>query len=378
MSASKKCSLVLRSLSALALTALVAGQIRAAEGPTVSGFVDVGYSYNFNGRRTNMFRGFDANANSFILQNAEAVVSGKSDNDVMYRVDVGYGNDPSVINGFDGFAPTTAQVGLQQAYLSSICPWTGGTVTFGKFVTPFGAEVIEAKDNYNQSRGFLFNLAIPLLHTGLKYDKGFSDGKYNLTAGGVNGWDAMRDNNKGKTILAQGTANVSEKVSVIVGGAYGPEQTATTPPTPSIEKNSRTLVDTIIKVMPSDKLTLVLNHDWGVEEGLANKADQGTQNWSGIAGYVNYAFKEDKSVAVRYETFTDEGSRILNDVDLNGVNDDEVTLNSLTLTLSCKKNDVTSRIEYRMDSSDEDIFVDKDGKADDSQNTIGLSWSYAF
>lgn len=378
MSASKKCSQILRSLSALVLTALVAGQIQAAEGPTVSGFVDFGYSYNFNGRRANAYRGFDVNANSFILQNAEAVVSGKTDEDVAYRVDVNYGNDASVQNVFDGFAPATSQVNLQQAYVSSICPLTGGTVTFGKFVTFHGAEVIEAKDNFNMSRGLLFNFAIPLTHTGIKWDKGFSDGKWTTMLGLVNGWDVMRDNNKGKSIHAAVGYVPSSKVSINVSGTHGPEQAATVPPTPSTEKNARSLVDTVIKVVPSDKLTLVLNHDWGVEEGLANKPDQGTQNWSGIAGYVNYAFNEEKSLAVRYETFTDEGSRLLTDVDANGAFDDEVTMNSLTLTLQCKKNAVTTRLEYRMDSSDEDVFVDKDGMADDSQNTLGLQWIYAF
>jgi hypothetical protein len=50
-------------------------------------------------------------------------------------------------------------------------------------VTPFGYEVVEAKDNFNISRGLLFGYAVPFSHTGLKADKGFADGKYTATLG---------------------------------------------------------------------------------------------------------------------------------------------------------------------------------------------------
>jgi len=365
------------ALAVLALPVLFAGQSIAAEGPTVSGFVDVGYNYNFNGLGANTYRAFDGKANSFILQNAEIVVAGKSDNEVTYRADVNYGHDGSVVNAFDGFAATSDQINLQQAFIGVPCPWTGGTVTVGKFVTPFGAEVIESKDNFNYSRGLLFTNAIPLVHTGVKYDKTFGDGKVGVTAGVVNGWDVSRDNNKGKSFLAQTSLNLIPKVGIIIGGMYGPEQASsayTTPGTATTEKNSRTLVDAILKVTPTDKLTLVANADYGVEEGASfapTASDDTTANWAGVSLIGNYAFTELFSGALRYENFDDEGSR------LTGGSLHQ-TINSYTVTLQCKKNDVISRLEYRTDMSTDKVYMKDDGTADDQESTVGVEWIYAF
>ncbi|MBL0059599.1 MAG: porin [Elusimicrobia bacterium] len=359
-----KRSTISKTILSAALLATIAAGVRA-EGPTVSGFVDMGYNYNLNGANTNVLRSFDANANSFILQNAEVVVNGSNDKGVAYRVDVDFGNDAGVQNGLDGFAATTTYVNLQQAFLSLPCPLTHGTITVGKFVTPFGAEVIESKDNYNTSRGHLFNFAIPATHTGVKLDKGLKDGKLNLMAGIVNSWDLMQDNNKGKTVIAQASLVPTEKLSVTVGGSYGPDQATTTP---SIEKNGRSLVDAIVKFTPTNKLTLLANYDWGVEEGVGPSIDNTAANWSGLALYGNLAFTDATSAALRWETFDDEGAR-------TGT---EQVLNSITATLQQKYNGVILRAEYRMDKSTQKVYVDSDGLADDTQNTVGINAIYAF
>jgi hypothetical protein len=356
-----------RVLAALLLPVSLATSV-LAEGPTVSGFVDFGYNYNFNGMTTNTLRTFDANANSLTVQNAEIVVDGKTDKGVAYRVDVDHGFDAANIHsaGYITGAGNT-QIDLQQAFVSYPCPWTGGNVTVGKFVTLHGVEVIEAKDNYNISRGLLFNYAIPFTHTGVKYDKGFMDGKLNFAAALVNGWDNMTDNNKGKTVHGMVNVVPHEKVSLTVGGTHGPEQTSPAGG-PSTEKNARSLVDTILKVTATDKLTLIANHDWGVEEGLAPAGTDTTQNWGALGLHANYLFNETCSAALRWETFDDEGSR-------TGA---EQVLNSLTATLQHKKDDVTYRLEYRQDGSSKKPYVDSDGLADDSQSTVGAQVIYSF
>ncbi|HRY28447.1 MAG TPA: outer membrane beta-barrel protein, partial [Elusimicrobiota bacterium] len=152
-------------LAALSAVLALSGQV-AAEGPAFSGFIDFGYNYNFNGRTINTLRGFDANANSLTLQNAELVAEGRSQSNVGYRVDVDYGYDASLIHsaGFTSTGNGTLQTDIQQAYITVPCPLTRGTVTVGKFVTQHGAEVIEAKDDYNITRGFLFTYVIPYTH----------------------------------------------------------------------------------------------------------------------------------------------------------------------------------------------------------------------
>ena len=352
-----------------------------AEGPSITGFVDTAYNYNFNKQSYNDLRGFDAQANSITLQNAEIDFEGKVSDRVGYRIDLMYGYDATLtksagfssaettITGSTNPAETTTQLqfDVQQAYATFPCPLTDATFTLGKFVTPFGAEVIEAKDNYNTSRGFLFNYAIPFTHTGLKWDKGFSDGKYAATLGITNGWDNMSDNNTGKTFIAQAATIVLPKTKVVLGGAYGPEQSTSVP---SIEKNGRALVDAIVTVTPTDKLTLVANYDYGVEEGVAGfpMGDNTTANWAGIGIHANYALTDMFSVAARYENMDDEGSR-------TGT---EQVLHSGTVTLQAKKDSVTYRLEYRQDQSTQDVFVDSDGMAADTQDTVGVQVVFAF
>lgn len=374
----KRITVVAGIVGVLAATAV------RAEGPTVSGFVDVGYNYNFNGQQTNNLRGFDDKANTITLQNAEIDVAGSMGDKAKYQVDLMYGYDATKTHsaGFEqnldtnGKPVSNIQVDIQQAFMAFECPLTHGTITAGKFVTPFGAEVIEAKDDYNISRGLLFNYAIPFTHTGVKLDKGFSDGKYATMVGIVNGWDNMQDNNKGKTILAQVAANVLPKTSITVGGAYGPEDTPTAS-TESVNGLARTLVDLIVKVTPTDKLTLVANVDYGVEEsnaalglpdGFSPTSDNSNANWSGIAAYANYAFTDMFSLAARYEYLDDEGSR-------TGT---EQILHSGTLTAQAKKDNMIYRLEYRQDKSTKKSFVDSDGLPDDTQSTVGVQMIYSF
>jgi hypothetical protein len=349
---------VLGSLGAIALSVLMVGA-SFADGPSVSGFVDFGYNYNLNKQTTNVLRTFDSDANTFTLQSAKITTSGTTKDNVSYRVDLMYGKDASVINYAN---PHPGQeYDFEQAFVSFPCPITNGTVTVGKFVTPFGAEVIEAKDDLNISRGFLFNYAIPLHHTGVKYDKAL--GPVNVTAGLVNGWDNIKDNNKGKTFIGQVGYQVTSKVKATLGGAYGPEQATAVP---SVEKNGRALVDAIVTYAATDKLSLLANADWGVEEGLAAVDPQNvTQNWSGIAVAGSYAFSDKNSVALRYENFSDDGSRTALGTNL--------VLNSITATLQHKMNSVIYRLEFRADSSNKKVFTDSDGLVANSKNqsTVG-------
>ncbi|MBI4396100.1 MAG: outer membrane beta-barrel protein, partial [Elusimicrobia bacterium] len=256
-------------------------------------------------------------------------------------------------------------VDLQQAFFSLPVSWVGGALTVGKFVTLHGAEVIEAKDNFNVSRGLLFNYAIPFSHTGVKWDKGWNE-KLASSIGVVNGWDNLQDNTKGKSVHGMASYAFSPALALTVGGTYGPEQTTAVP---SVEKNARGLVDTLVKIVPAEDLTLLLNHDWGVEEGLgaAGPSDT-TQNWHGLGVHANYAFTDAFSTALRWETLDDEGSR-------TGT---QQVLNSATATLQQIFSGVITRLEFRRDGSSQKVFVDDNGAPDDAQNTVGFQVIYPF
>jgi hypothetical protein len=341
------------SLMAVTLLATMGAGVRA-EGPTVSGFVDVGYNYNQNGQATNKYRSYDANANTITLQNAKIGIAGEMENTVGYNVELMYGYDASVTNATGFYTPVSSstanslEADISQAYLTYPCSITGAKFTLGKFVTPFGVEVIEAKDNYNISRGLLFGYAVPTNHTGLKADRGFSDGQLTTTIGIVNGWDNMNDNNSGKTAIAQIGTTLIPKTSIMLGGSYGAEQdvpTSTSVDQRSVNGNGRGLIDAIVKMAPTDSLTFIANADFG-EEKFNDSSDltsdkRTTGNWSGIGLHANFQITDAVSIAGRWESLDDDGTRT----------GSEQVLRSETVTLQTKKDSVIYRLEYRTDHS---------------------------
>lgn len=371
-----------KNLLAVSLLAAVAAGVQA-EGPKLSGFVDVGYNYNLNGQQTNPYRSFDNNANTITLQNAKLGVDGKLENGVGYKVDLMYGHDAALVNATEDFSPTdhtdtkvdNLQFNLQQAYLTFACPLTGAGLSLGKFVTPFGVEVVEAKDDYNISRGLLFGYAVPFSHTGIKADKGFADGKYTATLGLVNGWDNMQDNNTSKTGIAQIGTTVLPKTSILLGGAYGAEQATPAPGDRATQGNGRVLIDAIVKMTPIEPLTLIANYDVGEEKmntGAADSHETMTSSYQGLGLHANYQISDMLSVAGRWETLDDDGYKT----------GKEQVLRSETLTVQAKKDGVIYRLEYRGDHStatDPYQFVSDKGETNrSSQSTIGAQVIVAF
>jgi hypothetical protein len=208
---------------------------------------------------------------------------------------VGFGQAMNVVNSTDPAGLGFAQY-LKEAYVSYLAPVGKGLqVDVGKFVTPHGAEVIETQDNWNYSRGLLFLYAIPFYHYGARAKYTFSD-KYSLTGFLVNGWNDIYDNNTGKTIGATFGWNPSKKVSVSQGYMAGPETTGT-------NAHWRQLSDTVVTYSPTSKLTTTMNFDYGRGDRVAGLVRP--VFWTGIAGYVRYAFNPQYAVSTRYEYFND-------------------------------------------------------------------------
>ena len=116
---------------------------------------------------------------------------------------------------------------IEQAFLS-VKPTKakGFELDFGKFVTSAGAEVIEAKDNWNYSRSLLFVNAIPYWHfgarTSLPVSKTDTIG-YQL----VNGWNNVSKSNGGLTGVFT-NAYTKPKAAWALNYIVGPENPNTT------------------------------------------------------------------------------------------------------------------------------------------------------
>lgn len=330
---------------------------------TLSGFVDTSYTYSFNhpdsGKTTG--RVFDTESNSFNLQAAKLALEKlpAKTGGVGFRADLLVGSDAKIIKPYGW---STEDVNLEQAYLDILAPIGKGLdIKIGKFVTLAGAEVIESKDNWNFSRSLLFGYAIPFTHTGVRASYPILD---TLTAylGVNNGWDDIKDNNKGKTVESALAWSPKDWLSFNLAGLYGPEETGN-------NHSNRALVDFVATYKPFNKLTLKFNTDYAQEQDLVEPGKAAA--WSGVAGYARYDINDRWSISNRTEYFSDP-----NGVRVTSGTPADYWENTLTLELRAYK-DLITRLEYRYDHSTSDIYT-VGSKAVNYQNTIGVEAIYAF
>jgi hypothetical protein len=255
---------------------------------------------------------------------------------------------------------------IQEAYVSYLAPAGAGLqIDAGVFVTPAGAEVIEAKDNPNYSRSLLFALAIPYYHSGVRLTYSPND-KVTLMAGLVNGWNNIVENNTGKTVMGSVTFKPSGKATLVENYIVGQEQAISAGP-------YRNLSDTIVTLTPNDKVSVIGNYDYGHEgSGAAGATTCPTGcTWQGIAGIVKFQASKVVAFAPRYEYYNDADGFSTGTIQ---------KLQEFTATLELKAADnFLWRIEYRGDWSNQTPFLNSStGTYQGSQQSIGFGILYSF
>ncbi len=351
---------VVPALAEDAKPAVSADDIKKALGMSI--YLQGGYTYNDKASTgdVNDLRVFDKKADSFMLDLMELqFAKDPTASSLGFKVKVAAGETAKYIHS----AGLTSSAGddpfdITEAYVSYLAP-IGKGIRFdaGKFVTYHGAEVIEAIDNPNYSRSFLFNYAIPFTHTGVKASYTFTDA-VSASFHVVNGWDNSTDNNSAKTLGLSIGLTPSEKVSGYINYMTGPEKTDNT-------RDNRSLVDLVATIKPVKPLSFILNYDYGQEDHSASSG--GTAVWSGVAGIAKYDFTETYSLAIRGEYFDDrDGVRTGTAQKLT-----EVTVTPEIRTAS----GLILRPEYRHDSSDKQSF---DNSTKKSQDTIALGAMYRW
>lgn len=343
---------------------------------SVSGFVDGYYGYNFQhpqgaatsvpagntGSQLTGFRAFTAPTEALSLNLAEITLAKApeaTNSRLGFNLTLGFGNAMNVVNSTDPAGLGFAQY-LKEGYLSYLAPVGKGLqIDFGKFVTQHGAEVIESKDNWNYSRGILFTYAIPFYHFGLRSKYAFND-KYNVSAFLVNGWNNIVDNNSGKTVGFQFGWNPTQKISLVQNYMVGPESA-------NNNMDKRQLWDTIVTYAPTPKLSLMWNFDYGRGDRIAGVASPVW--WSGVAGYIRYAFNEQYAVATRYEYYNDP---------FGFTTGAAQHLNEFTATFErIVAKHLITRLEFRRDMSNQPSLLKGTTPVTD-QNTIAAGLVYAF
>jgi hypothetical protein len=325
-----------------------------------SGLVDGYYNFNANhppnSSNGNQLRNFDYDSNTFSLNMAKLTLSHDPD-PVGFRVDLGFGKAfDTILSSEPHFAH------LEQAYVSwKPAKARGFEADFGEFVTSAGAEVIESKDNWNYSRSFLFSLAIPYYHVGLRTSMPITK---SFTAGVqvVNGWNNFSDNNSGKTIGLTGVYT-KPKYTLYTNYYVGPENNNT-------NKGYRNLFDVNLLLTPTAKLNAYINYDYGQNRNAAltnSEVSNSTytttdlSHWQGIAVALHYQATGRVAFTPRYEYYKDESAFS------TGL---KQNLNEFTLTGEYKMPEgLLARLEYRRDGSDEPYFI-KGSRTVKAQSTV--------
>jgi len=350
------------SLSAMSLAEEVKpvpnplADIKSALGLSI--YLQGGTTFNFRNPdpRENDLRVFDHKANSFTLDLAQLVFTKDAPlGGVGYKLKLSAGETAKWIHS-RGLGNTGDEFDLTEAYIDYLAPVGKGLkLRFGKFVTYFGAEVIEARDNPNYSRSLLFNYAIPFTHTGLMAGYTFSD---QVTANLylVNGWDNTDDNNSGKSVGLSLGYTPLEQLSMLFNVMYGPERDSSS--------DNRFLFDWVGTIKPIKNLALILNADYASEK---NGAVTKNAKWYGVAGTAKYDFDDRYSVSGRLEYFNDK----------DGVRTGTAQkLYEITLTPEIRlAKDLLIRPEYRHDWSDQTSFK---GGSRKSQDTLALAVMYTW
>src|SRR4051794_14055507 len=113
----------------LSAVTMLAGYVAAdTSAPSVSGFVDTTYMYNFNtpNTQTTELRSFDQKDNTFSINAAQVAVTGTM-GDAGYVVKLLGGSDARMISPVDADSAANSNrsiVSIEEAYMSYTCPIT--------------------------------------------------------------------------------------------------------------------------------------------------------------------------------------------------------------------------------------------------------------
>jgi len=190
----------------------------AQKGIKLSGYVDAGYSYNFNGNPQQKVVprfGTDTAAagdfNLYALKLAlEKALTSENKAQAGFRADVMFGEDANYFTNRDSGTTRSDNTNmdsnalfLEQAYISIRAPvGNGWDFKVGKFVSILGYEVIERPANMNITYGLLFQ-QFPLYYTGVLSSYRF-DEYLDAKLGVVNG--SNTDNNTTTGMNGDGVA----------------------------------------------------------------------------------------------------------------------------------------------------------------------------
>ncbi len=278
---------------------------------SISGSVDAYLSVSpTTGGGPNALHAFDVYSNDLSFSYAEITLE-RAASPVGLRIDLGFGPTADAVNATDAAAAGGYDLmrNVQQAFVT----WRAGgelTLRFGKFVTPFGQEVIETQGNWNYTRGLLFTWAIPFTHTGLAAQWVVSP-KLEITGFVTNGLNNTLDANEFKSPAVQVILRPGAWVLVANYGLFNelPDAAGEI----GDFGDAVHLFDAIAAITVAGRYDLAVNADVGYDPTAGS---DGT--FFGVAAYARARFTDRLDASVRGEYFADSDSPTLGVLGANG------------------------------------------------------------
>lgn len=373
-------------LSAQEETVAMATAEEEEEGPglTLSGSVDVYYRTNLSAKNNPSISypvpgtSF-ANGNGFSLGmfNLIGTYEGKKAGIVGDLVFGPRGQD-AVFNS----APSTNIVNQLYAY------WNVSdavTLTIGNFNTFLGYEVISPTKNFNYSTSYMFSWG-PFSHTGLKADFGLSD-KMSLMLGIFNPTDFTDSNPVNTYTLGAQLGYSGDASSVYLNLVYGDQdgkldEDAITDGDASAGATFQ--ADLTAGFNLSEKAFFGLNATYNttasgelVKGTSIGDADGDSNDFYGLAGYLQFATSEDFKIGLRAEYFGEANGGVgaIGAYDASG----DANILAFTLSGNYTVGNLTIIPELRLDSGSEDAtFVNRSLEASKSLSSFLLAAVYKF
>jgi hypothetical protein len=274
---------------------------------------------------------------------------------VGFRLDLDWGKTAEIVNSFEP-SNGDAWEHVQQAFIGANLNRSGTTfIEAGKWVTPFGAEVIEAGDNWLHGRGLLFTWAVPRYHAGIRVTHEFKGGS-SITGHANNGWNAVGETGRGPSVGLSFTKVFAPNLRWTTNLMSGEEASMTG------TDEMLHLVDFVIGFEPTAR--------WSTSFDV-NMAKQDDAHWYGLSAMGRFQFNERDSIAFRGEFLDDDGGRAFG-----------APMTACSATVGYKATlplGFAISAEARHDSTDSAIFPNDDGKKfEGHQDTVMVGVTYKF
>jgi hypothetical protein len=332
----------------------------------MSFYLQMGYTFNGHASTPgdasaeNDLRLFDRTAKRMTMDLAEIVFSREPKNGVVgYKIKGAAGevaNEVQALSMSSSVSGTarSSSFNIVEAEVSYVAPLGKGVrISAGKTESFLGAEKLEAIDNPNYSRSFLFTYAKPIMQTGIGASSVLGQ-RANAALYLLNGWDDLSDYSKGKAVGLH-VDTVAVRGTVLQANYfYGIRDT-------NSARDGRDVLDLIATLTPAKPFSITVNYDSG---WLQDAVPTGTAKWSGVSAVARYAINDAYACSVRGETFRDaDGFR-------TGT---QQTLTEYTVTPEVRlAGGLVLRLEYRHDSSNKQSFNNNSKNYQDTGSVAAL------